>query len=250
MPRNFDYPMPQEGRMAKQQLARIAMDAAKLHNALQDDDDLPAWVLLKINTSEDRLHMASDYMRYKVAPGLNAYQGPMEILGYGAAETDTSADDKKDSLVRIGTSAGIGTAVGAAWASYSGKDMKMGALYGALAGAAVGVARNLAMGKPALGYGADDTGVDPTLQPFDPNELSDEDYAVWEADQRMRALTIATLVPTGAVVGYFVAKRYADAENVPWYAALGGVGGFFVHMWMAIYRKQKFLRERYPENYK
>jgi hypothetical protein len=247
MGRNFDYPMPQEGRMAKQQLARIAMDAAKLHNALQDDDDLPAWVLLKINTSEDRLHMASDYMRYKVAPGLNAYQGVADITAYGAAEGDPSADDKKDSLVRIGTSAGIGTAVGAAWAAYSGKNAKMGAVYGALAGAAVGVARNLAMGKPAIGYGADDRGVDPTLQPFDPSELSDEDYEVWERDQHLRALTIATLVPTGAVVGYFVAKRYATPENVPWYAALGGCVGFMAHAAAAIYRKQKWLREKYPE---
>jgi len=90
MSRNFDYPMPQEGRMARQQLARISMDAAKLHNALRDDDDLPAWVLLKINTAEDRLHMASDYMRYKVAPGLDAYQGAEMLMrpvrGYGADE--------------------------------------------------------------------------------------------------------------------------------------------------------------------
>lgn len=250
MPRNFDYPMPQEGRMARQQLARIAMDASKLHNSLQDDDDLPAWVLLKINTAEDRLHMASDYMRYKVAPGLNAYQGIVEPVYYGAAESAPSDEEKKESLMRLGTHAGVGTALGAAWASYSGKDVKKAAMYGALAGAAVAVARNLAMGKPAIGYGEPSGARDPSLEPFDPNDLSDEDYAVWEADQRMRTLTIATLVPTGAVVGYFAAKRYADAENVPWYAALGGVGGFFVHMWMAIYRKQKFLRERYPENYK
>jgi hypothetical protein len=81
--RNFDYPIPLEGRMVKQQLSRIAMDAAKLHNALQDDDDLPAWVLLKINTAEDRLHMAADYMRYKVKPGLEAY--------YAGADASTMA---------------------------------------------------------------------------------------------------------------------------------------------------------------
>lgn len=87
--RNFDYPMPLEGRMARQQLARIAMDAAKLHNALQDDDDLPAWVLLKINTAEDRLHMASDYMRYKVRPGLDAYYAG---ASYGAPPTQAQKD--------------------------------------------------------------------------------------------------------------------------------------------------------------
>lgn len=93
--RNFDYPMPLEGRMARQQLARIAMDAAKLHNALQDDDDLPAWVLLKINTAEDRLHMAADYMRYKVQPGLDAYYAG---ASYGADTSDGT--EKKGSFTK------------------------------------------------------------------------------------------------------------------------------------------------------
>ena len=75
MSRNFDYPFAFDGRMARQQLARIAMDASQLHNALRDDDALPGWVQLKISTAEDRLHMASDYMRYKIAPGLNAFDG-------------------------------------------------------------------------------------------------------------------------------------------------------------------------------
>ena len=99
MSRNFDYPMPQEGRMARQQLARISMDAAKLHNALRDDDDLPAWVLLKINTAEDRLHMAADYMRYKVAPGLDAYQGAEMLTraarGSGVDEDDAAREERR-----------------------------------------------------------------------------------------------------------------------------------------------------------
>ena len=99
MSRNFDYPMPQEGRMARQQLARISMDAAKLHNALRDDDDLPAWVLLKINTAEDRLHMAADYMRYKVAPGRDADQGAEMLTraarGYGVDEDDAAREERR-----------------------------------------------------------------------------------------------------------------------------------------------------------
>ncbi len=99
--RNLDYPIPLEGRMVKQQLARIAMDAAKLHNALQDDDDLPAWVLLKVNTAEDRLHMAADYMRYKVKPGLEAYYAG---AGYGADEgtPPTKRSYTKDFLIFAG----------------------------------------------------------------------------------------------------------------------------------------------------
>jgi hypothetical protein len=77
--RNFDYPVPYEGRMVRQQLARMVHDAAALHNALRDTDDLPAWVLLKVNTAEDRLHAAADYMRYKVSPGLNAFDAATPV---------------------------------------------------------------------------------------------------------------------------------------------------------------------------
>jgi len=121
MGRNFDYPMPAEGRMARQQLARIAMDSAKLHNALRDDDDLPAWVLLKINTAEDRLHVAADYLRYKVAPGLDAYNGfGSASRGYGEdsgerwerkqrekAEASARFKRKADVLVACAVVAGI-----------------------------------------------------------------------------------------------------------------------------------------------
>lgn len=87
MSRNFDYPFAFDGRMARQQLARIAMDASQLHNALRDDDALPGWVQLKISTAEDRLHMASDYMRYKIAPGLNAFDGTSVVpVVYPAAK--------------------------------------------------------------------------------------------------------------------------------------------------------------------
>ena len=74
--RNFDYPEPAQGRMARQQLARIVMDATALHRTLRDNDRLPAWTLLKVSTAEDRLHMAADYLRYKAQPGINAYGYP------------------------------------------------------------------------------------------------------------------------------------------------------------------------------
>jgi len=100
MGRNFDYPFAFDGRMARQQLARIAMDASQLHNALRDDDALPGWVQLKISTAEDRLHMAADYMRYKIAPGLNAYDGTSVVpVAYGEATEDEDglglAEDQK-----------------------------------------------------------------------------------------------------------------------------------------------------------
>jgi hypothetical protein len=72
---DFDYPQPMQGRYAKALLARICMDARKLHETLSDDDRLPAWVIGKVATANDRLHMASDYIRYKAKPGTRAYDG-------------------------------------------------------------------------------------------------------------------------------------------------------------------------------
>jgi hypothetical protein len=86
--RNYDYPVPYEGRMVRQQLARMVHDAAALHNALRDTDDLPAWVLLKVNTAEDRLHAAADYMRYKVSPGLNAFDAAITPVQYAVPSTE------------------------------------------------------------------------------------------------------------------------------------------------------------------
>lgn len=74
--RNFDYPEPAQGRMVRQQLARIVMDATALHRALRDNDRLPAWTLYVTGTAQDRLHMAADYLRYAAQPGISAYGYP------------------------------------------------------------------------------------------------------------------------------------------------------------------------------
>jgi hypothetical protein len=70
---NYDYPQPMQGRYAKSLLARVCMDARKLHDTLGDDDRIPAWVIGKVATANDRLHMASDYLRYKAKPGIAAF---------------------------------------------------------------------------------------------------------------------------------------------------------------------------------
>lgn len=90
MAKNYDYPRPMQGRLAKQQLASAAFHASRMYDVLEDDDKLPAWVLMKVNTAEDRLRAAADYMRYKAKPGLDAYDAPAVAKGmrpsYGAAE--------------------------------------------------------------------------------------------------------------------------------------------------------------------
>ena len=73
MAKNYDYPQPKQGAMVKQQLASTAFHASRMYDVLDDDDRLPAWVLLKVSTAEDRLRAAADYMRYKAKPNLDAY---------------------------------------------------------------------------------------------------------------------------------------------------------------------------------
>lgn len=107
--RNFDYPMPQQGRMVKQQLARMIMDATALYQTLGDDDRLPAWTLLKINTAEDRLHVAADYLRYKASPGIRAYG---DAATTAAAYTSMQQNAQKAGegtalLLGLGTVAGL-----------------------------------------------------------------------------------------------------------------------------------------------
>lgn len=60
--RNFDYPVPVRGRMARIYLQQIVDDASRFRDSLQDHDTLPAWVEYYVATSADRLQAASRYM--------------------------------------------------------------------------------------------------------------------------------------------------------------------------------------------
>lgn len=64
--RKFDYARPREGRMVINSLHRIEENARRLRLRLQEDDDLPTWVHYKINTADDRLESASNYMLGKM----------------------------------------------------------------------------------------------------------------------------------------------------------------------------------------
>lgn len=66
-PRNFDYPQPLEGRMAKSYLWSIERDARELREQLEDDDDLPGWVIGKLATAEDRVQTAARYLGHKIS---------------------------------------------------------------------------------------------------------------------------------------------------------------------------------------
>lgn len=76
--RNFDYPQPLQGYMAKQYLAQVRADAAQLEAQLRDNDRIPAWTLAKLATGSDRIGMAARYLVHKI-------QNPPS---YGATESE------------------------------------------------------------------------------------------------------------------------------------------------------------------
>lgn len=55
-----------EGRMAKQDLYRMAEYSAKLHEMLDDNDDLPEWCLKYIYLSSAALSKVYHYLEYKI----------------------------------------------------------------------------------------------------------------------------------------------------------------------------------------
>lgn len=64
--RNFDYPMPMHGRMAKQALTQIAHNANELSTQLQDNDTMPQWVQYFIAVADDRINTITNYMLYNI----------------------------------------------------------------------------------------------------------------------------------------------------------------------------------------
>ena len=64
--RNFGYPVPVQGAMAKNYLWQMGHDATDLYTMLEDSDTLPDWVNYYISTSSDRLQQASRYMQHKI----------------------------------------------------------------------------------------------------------------------------------------------------------------------------------------
>jgi hypothetical protein len=91
--RNFDYPMPLEGRMAKSYLWAIEQDARRLRQQLKDDDNLPGWVQAKIVTAQDRIAVVDRYMGHKIA----------------RAEARTNPSREQNVRVALGIVAVVGT---------------------------------------------------------------------------------------------------------------------------------------------
>lgn len=93
--RNFDYPMPYQGKMAKSALAQIQRDAGVLRGLLQDGDIIPQWNHYKIATAAHDIGKVRNYLQYKIEETPAGFQP--STLSYGAAESEPAAGGKASS---------------------------------------------------------------------------------------------------------------------------------------------------------
>ncbi len=91
--RDFDHApgYSSDADMARTQLKNIADRAMKLHSALDDSDDLPAWVLSKMAVADSYMTSLSDYLHGEM-------DRMQEDPEYTSEYEDTEGDDGEESM--------------------------------------------------------------------------------------------------------------------------------------------------------
>ena len=64
--RDLDYDIPAEGKHAKSHLFHTSQDALRLHDLLEDNDNIPTWCLEYLAISRHGLSVVHDYLSYKI----------------------------------------------------------------------------------------------------------------------------------------------------------------------------------------
>ena len=75
-----------EGRMARGALRNIAVDAYRLHQMLNDEDDLPQWCEYKIAQTQLMMNSVREYLEYKLEREGEDFPGELEIFSSSEAE--------------------------------------------------------------------------------------------------------------------------------------------------------------------
>jgi hypothetical protein len=92
----YDY----EGDQAKDQLNTIVRAARRLNNILDDNENMPEWVQMKITSAADYIDTAADYIESNQAPSLDEATPKEKEADYGA--------DYQDMVGRVKKLAGLG----------------------------------------------------------------------------------------------------------------------------------------------
>jgi hypothetical protein len=88
----------QEGDMAKSDLRSILANAKRVHDMLEDDDNLPEWVQSKITKAEDYMSTVANYMEAEMNEATSAYgriNARFKKLS-GSSLEDTAAKHRKE----------------------------------------------------------------------------------------------------------------------------------------------------------
>jgi hypothetical protein len=88
----------QEGDMAKSDLRSILANAKRVHDMLEDDDNLPEWVQSKITKAEDYMSTVANYMEAEMNEAASAYgriNARFKKLS-GSSLEDTAAKHRKE----------------------------------------------------------------------------------------------------------------------------------------------------------
>ena len=88
----------QEGDMAKSDLRSILANAKRVHDMLEDDDNLPEWVQAKITKAEDYMSTVANYMEAEMNEATSAYgriNARFKKLS-GSSLEDTAAKHRKE----------------------------------------------------------------------------------------------------------------------------------------------------------
>jgi len=98
--RNFDYPMPYQGKMAKSALYNIENNARNLRQQLRDGDAIPQWNHYKIATADKDLTMVNNYLSYKI---MDYYQqgGTAIDIAMSQISCDLTSEDPVTKMAAI-----------------------------------------------------------------------------------------------------------------------------------------------------
>jgi len=94
----------QEGDMAKSDLRSILANAKRIHDMLEDSDNLPEWVQSKITKAEDYISTVANYMEAEMNESVNKADVPAYLRKQKGEKPLTVADVKaprKDSISHL-----------------------------------------------------------------------------------------------------------------------------------------------------
>lgn len=88
----------EEGRMMKQSLRDLAVDAYRLHQMIEDGDDLPQWCQYKVAQAQSMAQSVRNYLEYKLEREGQDLVGEEEMFDPGEMQSDFGKDSAEHAM--------------------------------------------------------------------------------------------------------------------------------------------------------